>query len=144
MIFKRSWYDAETGRSTVKVEHLGKCFFGEAKLNPADRDRASEIIGCQYAEARAQIKALKYEMKLEKAKCEECRKFVKACEMCKDWDPDSKVAKVVYRQLSRRIKKVNALADEINSLYEYILKDIAKRDKFLKDIEEKKKSVKKD
>ena len=144
MVFKQCWYDDKLGVSRVKVEHLGKTFYGEAKLHPSDKDRASEIVGCKYAEARAQIKALKYEMKLEKAKCEECRKFVKACESCKKFDKESQTAKAVYRQLSRRIKKVNALADEINGLYEYILKDIAQRDKFLKDVEEKKKGVKKD
>ena len=65
---------------------------------------------------RAQLKALKAERAFLLTKCEECRKFVKACSQCKGWDKNSTTAKAIYRQLNRRIKKVNALTDTINQL----------------------------
>ena len=100
--------------SAAEIEHCGRIFTGFAKLHPDDELRASKFAGPALAEKRAQIKALKYELKLKKEKCDECRKFVKACETYKNWDKDSPTAKAVYRQLNRRIKEVNKLIDIIN------------------------------
>ena len=138
MKFLRSNYDSETSTSTVAIRHLSKVFFGKAKLHPDDKDKASELVGGRYAEMRAEIKALKYERQIEKAKCEECRKFVKACEQCKLFDKDSATAKIMYRQLGVRIKKVNKLADRINSLYTELEKDDWRRMTILKAIASKK------
>ena len=40
-----------------------------------------------------------------------------AIEGYKDFDKNSPTAKVMYRQLNQRIKKVNKLIDEINAMY---------------------------
>ena len=137
MKFIESYFDKETKESTVIVEHMGVQFIGKAKLHPEDSDRCSELVGGRYAEMRATIKALKYERNIEKQKCEECRKFVKACSQYRNFDKDSQTAKLMYRQLNKRIKRVNALADEINVLYEGIITDVAKRDKLLNKINNK-------
>ena len=128
MKFISSMYDSKTGYSTVTIEHMGKRFFGTASLHPDDKDRASKYAGCSYAETRAQIRALKYERRLAKKEAEEFRKFVKACEQYKNWDKNSPSAKIVYRQLNIRIKKVNKLADEINKKMRDLGKAIWKRD----------------
>lgn len=103
-----------TGQSYVTLKHLGSFFTGKAKLHPDDKEYASELTGCSYAESRAIIKALKYERELAKQEAETCRKFIKACECYKGWNKEDPSAKVAYRQLNRKIKKVNDITDEIN------------------------------
>ena len=86
MKFIDNFYDKEVGRSVVIMEHRKKRFVGKAFLSPDDEKKASEYVGCAYAETRAVIKALKYERKILKEDAETCRKFIKACECYKGWD----------------------------------------------------------
>ena len=109
-------YILNDGTSVVVIEHKGELFTGNAKLHPEDKDKMSEFTGCRYAEIRATIKALKHERNVLKAEAEDCRKMIKACSQDKRWDPKSPTAKVAYRQLNIRIKKVNKLTEEINQL----------------------------
>lgn len=104
----------------VTMKHLGLTFEGKARCIDEDMLHFSKIRGGEIAEERATIKALKYEREIEKRKCEEIRKFVKACRCYKNWENDSKTAKVIYRQLNRRIAKVNKITDEINYRLETI------------------------
>lgn len=126
------------GRSVVIIQHLGELFRGEARVHPDDKEKASEYAGCGYAEIRATIKALKYERKLAKDEAEICRKFIKSCECYKNWDPESPTARAAYRQLNRRIKKVNQLTDKINSAMQGLEKSIWSRDVTLKAIDRRK------
>lgn len=109
-----SYFNETLGKSISVVKHRKKQYYGYAWIHPEDKEIASKYTGCRYAEMRAEIKALKAEHKKEKAACEECRKFVKACSQYKNFDKDSSTAKAMYRQLNRRIKRVNDLADQIN------------------------------
>lgn len=109
-----SYFNEVLGKSISVIKHKKKKYYGYAWIHPEDKEIASKYTGCRYAEMRAEIKALKAEHKREKAACEECRKFVKACSQYKNFDKDSPTAKAMYRQLNRRIKRVNQLADEIN------------------------------
>ena len=109
-----SIFNEGTGKSTSVIKHKKKKYYGYAWLHPEDKEKVSKYAGCRYAEIRAEIKALKDEYKKEKAACEECRKFVKACSQYKNFDAESPTAKAIFRQLNRRIKRVNVLADKIN------------------------------
>lgn len=111
-----SKYDELTGISVCDIKYKGIIYRGIAQLHLDDKlaNKGSKFTGCRYAEMRAQIKALKNEYKIEKAACEECRKFVKACLQYKNFDKESLTAKAMFKQLNKRIKKVNHLADEIN------------------------------
>ena len=135
MFLVDSKYDIDTGTSSCTVHHNGKTFTAFAELHPDDRDIASRFAGCEIAEARAEIKALKEELKQEKMKCEEVRKLVAACSQCSGWDKDSATAKVVYRQLNIRIKKVNKIIDMINDKELYIMKLIGRRSAVIKAID---------
>lgn len=137
MKFIRSFYE-ENGHSIVLIKHLKRLFYGEARVHPDDKEKASEFAGCSYAEDRAMIKALKYERKIAKNEAEICRKFIKACESTKAWDSNSASAKIVYHQLNCRIKKVNQLTDKINYLLLKINKDILERDVTLNAFEKNK------
>jgi hypothetical protein len=128
-------YDSKTGYSRVIIEHMGKQFSGIASLHPDDKDKASKYAGCSYAETRAEIKALKYERKIAKEKAEEFRKIVKACEQYKNWDKNSPSAKIIYRQLNLKIRKVNELTDIINQKMKNLEKAIWKRDITIKAFE---------
>ncbi len=114
-----AYYDEYTGVSYATVIHtingIERRFEGISRIHP-EEEHASKFTGCRYAEMRAQIKALKAERESLIWKCNECRNFVKACGQYNNWDRDSAVAKVVYRQLNRRIKEVNALTDKITQL----------------------------
>ena len=116
MLLITSNFNELSGLSTVKITHKKKNYYGEARLHPEDKEKGlgSKYTGCRYAEIRAEIKALKNEYKNEKAKCEECRKFVKACSQYAKFDKESETAKAIFKQLNQRIKKVNKLADKIN------------------------------
>lgn len=138
MKFIASYFDKEIKESTVIVEHMGIEFIGKSRVHPEDFNRASELVGGSYAETRAIIKALKYEHKIAKEKCEECRKFIKACTCYKDFDKDSPTARTIYKQLNVRIKRVNEIATEINNLELFLKKSMITRDVILKEINKSK------
>lgn len=131
-------YDKETGESVVRIEHMKKIFVGTAMVHPDDKEQASSYAGCSFAETRAIIAALKYERRKKIQKCEECRKYLKACEQYKDFDKSSPTARCMYRQLNRRIKQVDNLSEEINELIMSLKASIIKRDLVLKAIAERK------
>lgn len=139
-----SGYLAESGKSIAIVKYKGKKYNGIARLHPEDKEAglASKYTGCRYAELRAEIKALKAEYKKEKNACEECRKFVKACLQYKNFDKESPTAKAMFRQLNRRIKRVNDLADKINQKISDLDMAIRQKDIIHNALERKKNSTK--
>ncbi len=128
MKFVDSYYDKGSRISIVGMLHKGHIFKCHAYIHPDDVDKASEFAGCSYAETRAYIKALKYERKLLKDEAETCRKFIKSCECYKNWDKESPTAKAAYRQLNRRIKRVNDITDKINDAMKELSQAIWQRD----------------
>ena len=144
MKFISSNYDSKDGESYVVMQHLGKKFYGFANLHPDDKKNASEYAGCGLAELRSTVKALKYERKLAKNKSDEALDFVKACEGYAKFDPESNTAKVMYRQLNRRIKRVNDLTDKINDLLEEIKTFAQRREMIINAMKKKKEMSKKD
>lgn len=134
MYLINSCFTERTGTSSCTVLHEGKMYTGFAKLHPDDADKVSRFAGCEIAETRAEIKALKAELKKEREKCEEVRKFVIACSQYTKWNKDDSSAKAVYRQLNRRIKRVNKLVDMINEKELKIMRLIGQRDAVIKAI----------
>lgn len=126
MKFIDSDFDEVSGLSYVIVQHLGKKFKGYAQVHPEEK-KPSKYAGCRYAEARATIDALKYERKLLKNKSDMALDFVKSLECYSDFDKDSATAKCIYRQLNKRIDKVNQKTDEINAALEDLEKTIMQR-----------------
>lgn len=142
MKFIDSAYDPNTGMSIVIIQHLGIKFEGTAKVHP--EDKGSNYFGCQLAEIRAKIKALKYERKLAKQKADDALDFIKSCEGYKKFNKEDDTAKVMYRQINRRIQKVNDLADKINELIKEEDKCRNQRQIILRAIERHKEMTKKD
>lgn len=117
MKFIKSSFDPERGISRVTVQHRGEKYDGTASLHPKDEDKASNYTGCQIAEMRAMIKALKEERRMAKNKADMALDFVKSVECYAKFNKDDDSAKAMYRQLNRRIREVNDLTDQINTLY---------------------------
>lgn len=138
MQFISSEYHAGDGVATVTVQHLGEKFKGYASGHPDDKENWSEFAGCSYAETRAMIDALKYERKLAKQKADDAIDFLKSCECYKNFDKDSETAKVLYRQVNQRVKRVNDLADKINNLYRNLDASIKRREIILNSLKKKK------
>ena len=78
-----------------------------------------------------------------KVVCKECENFIKTLEQYKLFDPSEKSAKVMYRQLNRRIKEVNKLADKITSLEFSLKTDILGQTMFINKLNKKSKEVNK-
>lgn len=144
MKFISSSYDPNTGKSEVIMQHLGIKFKGSAQIHPDDWENASSYEGCFIAENRAIILALKYERYLAKKKSDEAIDLLKACEHYANFDKDSPTAKVLYRQVNRRIKRVNDITDKINNIYKAIEMHTYARSTVLKAIKRKKEMSKKD
>lgn len=125
------------GISTIRMKFKGKEFEGKARIHPEDKNISSPFIGGTIAEYRARVNALKYERKILKEEAEICRKFVNSCKNYKDWDPDSRMGKIVEKQLKIRIGKVNDLTDRINEILFFIEKYMDARIKTKKHIQEK-------
>jgi ABC-type phosphate transport system auxiliary subunit len=84
------------------------------------------------------IKALKYERMIAKNKADMAIDLLKSCQCYKNFNAEDATAKVLYRQVNRRIKKVNELTDRINELIKSIDKRVFARDITLKSIKRKK------
>lgn len=141
MKFISSSYDPNTYTSTVIMQHLGKKFIGTAHATEQDQEKASEYAGCAYAELKATIKALKYERKIAKERADQAYDFVKAIQCYSKFNKDSASAKVVYRQLRQRIKRVNDLTDQINEVYKNLDYSIHHREVILEVFKKKKSKI---
>lgn len=117
--FISSDIDPVTRTSKVTIKMNGKEY--TAKSVCALEDNFSKFTGCRFAEIKARIKGMKDLYRKEKRNCEECRKFVNAVSQYAGFDPKSPEARMMFRQLNRRIKRVNDIATQIN-LEKFILK----------------------
>ena len=124
----------ETGYSTVVIEHKGSKYMAYAKCLPDDT--FSEFTGCRYAQERAEINALKDEWKQKKHDCDECRKYLIAVSQYAGFDKESSTAKAMFRQLNRRIKEVNKLAEIISQKQFNLQVAIRQQDGFNSKIEQ--------
>lgn len=136
---KSEYYDG--GAAHVWVDHLKTSFLGLAFAHPQE-ENPSEFVGCEIAERRAVIKALKYERKIAKEELKKHQDFVKACECYKNWNKEDPSAKIVYRQLNRRIKQVNDLTEEINNCEDLLKRYLVTREVLKKKLKEKKEESK--
>ena len=124
----------ETGYSTVVIEHKGNEYVGQAKCHP--NDKFSEFTGYRNAQERAEINALKDEWKQKKHDCDECRKYLIAVSQYAGFDKESSTAKAMFRQLNRRIKEVNKLAEIISKKQFNLQVAIKQQDSFNSKIEQ--------
>lgn len=134
--FIDSMTDLEARESQVVVSMLGKDYIGSAKCHP--EESWSEFVGCRYAETRAEIAALKDLYRQKKNECDSLKNFVKSLECYKNFDKESSMAKIIYRQLNIRVREVNRLAEEIGTREFNLLVSMRQQDRFNEKMKSKK------
>lgn len=107
--FIQSKYDKENCLSTVTVRSGNNFYTAHAKANGTDIDHASEFKGCTIAELKANKKALKAQLNELKRDYDVIHQFVEKCKQSKNFDENSPVAKLMFRQENIAEKKVNLI-----------------------------------
>ena len=134
-------YDETTGISkTVILTDLGS-FEGFAKLHPDDKDNASRFAGCRYAEERALIKYAKMKIKVINNQLEVLKNISNELRN-KKFYKENNGTKLLEKNIYVLEDDKEYFKNVIKSLSQKIVDDIAERDKFLKEREEKKQSNK--
>lgn len=136
-----STYDKETGISFAEiVTPLGK-FTGVCKLHPEDQEYGSRFLGCDFAERRAYIKALKAKRKAVSAEIKTLEDLYKRLSCYKDFNPDSFEAKKIRKTIYEKKTSVESFKNLISAYEEALNKSfeaaIEKKKKFLEKIEDK-------
>lgn len=134
-------YDETTGISkTVILTDLGS-FEGFAKLHPDDKNNASRFAGCRYAEERALIKYAKMKIKVINNQLEVLKNISNELRN-KKFYKENNGTKLLEKNIYVLEDDKEYFKNVIKSLSQKIVDDIAERDKFLKEREEKKQSNK--
>jgi hypothetical protein len=134
-------YDETTGISkTVILTDLGS-FEGFAKLHPDDKENASRFAGCRYAEERALIKYAKMKIKVINNQLEVLKNISNELRN-KKFYKENNGTKLLEKNIYILEDDKEYFKNVIKSLSQKIIDDIADRDKFLKEREEKKQSNK--
>ena len=134
-------YDETTGISkTVILTDLGS-FEGFAKLHPDDKENASRFAGCRYAEERALIKYAKMKIKVINNQLEILKNISNELRN-KKFYKENNGTKLLEKNIYILEDDKEYFKNVIKSLSQKIVDDIAERDKFLKEREEKKQSNK--
>lgn len=134
-------YDETTGISkTVILTDLGS-FEGIAKLHPDDKKNASRFAGCRYAEERALIKYAKMKIKVINNQLEVLKNISNELRN-KKFYKENNGTKLLEKNIYILEDDKEYFKNVIKSLSQKIVNDIADRDKFLKEREEKKQSNK--
>lgn len=134
-------YDETTGISkTVILTDLGS-FEGFAKLHPDDKENASRFAGCRYAEERALIKYAKMKIKVINNQLEVLKNISNELRN-KKFYKENNGTKLLEKNIYILEDDKEYFKNVIKSLSQKIIDDIAERDKFLKEREEKKQSNK--
>jgi regulator of replication initiation timing len=104
-------YDPATGVSAVLIRNRYGTFQGYAKCHP-EEEAPSTFAGCRYAEARAHIESMTYQIALLKAQIDELKTFENILKSMKGYDASS----MENKRLRKRIHELNAERNEKKKL----------------------------
>ena len=104
-------YDPATGVSAVLIRNRYGTFQGYAKCHP-EEEAPSTFAGCRYAEARAHIESVTYQIALLKAQIDELKTFENILKSMKGYDALS----IENRRLRKRIHELTAERNEKKAL----------------------------
>ena len=124
MKFLHGEYDSTTGKSTVTLADRYGQYTGYAKLHPDDKKNESRYMGCNIAEKRALIKALKNRRKRIKIKLNATENIIN--ELHNKVDPNN-IHRDIKKILYFKTKDYNSQIERINSLIEEIEEKIKDR-----------------
>lgn len=124
MKFINGNYNSTTGRSiVVLMDKQGNKYVGSAKLHPDDRDKESKYVGCDLAEKRALIQALKSKRSRIKIKLETIYNLID--DLC--YNIPDKLPYDINKRLYFKVKDYTKQIVQIDETIEEIRNEIKKR-----------------
>lgn len=130
MKFLYGYFDQKTGESVVGLADKYGTYTGQAKLHPEDKKYASKYTGCNIAQARAKIKALKSRRYRNKIKINTIKDIAQDIEL--NTDNNSKVNKRLNIKLKNYNKEIKDIDKEIEEIKEHIRQRLEIRNKIIK------------
>ena len=134
---KASDFDLTTGISFATIQTPFGEFTGISKMHPKEKI-ASNFIGCENAEKRAIIKALKEQKKLIMAQRKIMQEYYNLISNMKGFNKDSKEASKARKYIYDLNDKIYYISHNIKEIYSTIKKQDEARTELLKNIRKKK------
>ena len=130
LIFSK--YDESTGVSTSTIRCKYGEFTGIARLNPEDKTNASSFVGCEIAERRAIIKALKTQLKEVKAMQKAVKMIIQDLEKSKTYQKHSVENRRLRKSYWLYQKQILDIKKNISDIEESINTKLSERATILK------------
>ena len=130
-------YDVETGLAHVGITTPLGFFEAHSKVHEEDKDIASCFIGCEIAEKKAYIKALKAKRNQISIEIKALTDFYKRLECFRWFNPDSHEAIQLRKAIDEKKAAKEAYENLISAYKDAIATRNENRRKFLKKVEDK-------
>lgn len=113
-------YNENTGFSLVEISTPIGTFFGDARLNPEDKEANynSHFFGCQLAELRAVIKYYKALIRIEREICKRSSNFLNTLCQTKEYDENSFYVRRLNKAFFIEMARKNSLVKDLKVLQE--------------------------
>lgn len=113
-------YNEDTGFSLIEISTPIGSFFGDARLNPEDKEAGydSRFFGCQLAELRAVIKYYKVLVRIEREIYKRETNFLNTLRQAKEYDDDAFYAKRLKKKCRITENEKNNLIRDLKALQE--------------------------
>ena len=134
---KEAFFDEVSGESYAAIQTPFGVFEGFAKLHPAEK-HPSSYAGCEYAEYRAIIKAVKAERQITKAQLKTMEEYYNLISNMKDFNAESAPARKARRTIYALKEKIKEYNYNINALETKLKAAMNSRESFLKNLFKKK------
>lgn len=126
------------GNSCCIIQYKGLEFIGRAQCHPDDMDFESERTGLCIAEARANIKLMKFKRNFEiLPSLKSAKHLYTTVQQSSLYDPKSHESKMIYRHLKQLEKQLDVINSDIAEEEKYLKEYIDKKDKFYKKLRAK-------
>lgn len=126
-------YDQETGKSVVTIRNKFGTFTGEAFLHPDER-YASSFQGCKYAEIRAMIKCVNYELALLREQIHALAVLERDLKQMNSYNYDSLEMRSIRKRFYEKLEEEKSLKSYKKSLQNTLSKSMTDRDKYIKKV----------
>lgn len=125
-------FNKETGRSQATIASPIGSFTGYAKCHP--EDEKSSFFGCQLAELRAELKAMKANKRLKVAQLDCLNSLYSSIKLSKDFKEQSLEARRIRKEIFIKRAEIADIDESIHSLTLYIKSAPQKRTETIKQI----------
>ena len=128
-----SYYDENSGFSTVTIQNKRGQYSGNTLLREEDKKYESRYAGCRYAELKAYINMIKAEIKELKIQLDAFEKFYKNLQMAKAFNEKSYEAKRLRGKIFELKNKIKERTELKDSIHNTLLNAINGRDQEIKE-----------